>query len=222
MNYRRERKQVLEVDREIAAKHLVVGTWGNVSFRIRDESLILITPSGMDYQAMSIEDLVLVNFGGEVIKSSWKPSVETPLHLAIYQERPDVGGIVHVHSPNASAFAVARQAIPVILEETAQIIGHPIETAPYARCGSAELGASALQTLSQGKAVLLANHGLVGVGIDCHQALKVCFIAERTAMIALSAHKLGQVYDLSPADIQVLQEQFASYGQVKERTPGED
>lgn len=215
MRYLHERKEVLDTAHEIATSHLVVGTWGNVSVRIQDQPLMLITPSGMSYASMTIEDIVLVDMRINVLEGIWKPSVESPTHAEIYQQRSDVNAIVHVHSTFATAFAVARQSIPVIMEETAQVIGHEISTASYAMCGSRELAVNAVNALGSGKAVLLANHGLVGVGKSISEALRVCYITEETARVACLAQSLGQPYSLLPEDIAILNRNFGSYGQSK-------
>lgn len=215
MRYLKERKEVLDTAFEISASQLVVGTWGNVSVRTEDQSLMLITPSGMRYDTMSIEDMVLVDLALNIVEGKWQPSVESPAHAAIYQQRPDVKAIVHVHSTYATAFAVAHQSIPVIMEETAQVIGHEIQTAPYAICGSSELAANIIKTLGSGKAVLLANHGLIGVGDNLSDALRVCYIAEETARVACLAQSLGQPFTLASEDIAVLNRNFRSYGQSK-------
>jgi len=215
MDYLKGRREVLNTAREISASKMVTGTWGNVSIRIENNPLFLITPSGMSYGTMSIEDIVLVDMQGNVVEGIWKPSVETPLHLEIYRARPDVGAIVHVHSTYATAYAVARKSIPVILEETAQVIGHEILAAPYAICGSEELAVIASQTLGKGQAVILANHGLIGVGRNAAAALKVCQIAEKTARVALLASILGDVQPLSTEETAQLNTNFRNYGQEK-------
>jgi L-fuculose-phosphate aldolase len=215
MNYLKERREVLNTAREISAAKMVIGTWGNVSIRIEGLPLMLITPSGMNYGTMSIEDIVLVDDQGNVVEGIWKPSVESPLHAEIYRNRRDVGAVVHVHSTYSTVFAVARKSIPVILEETAQVIGHEIQNAPYAPCGSSELAAHAVNTLGDGKAVLLANHGLIGVGKNAGEALKVCYIAEKTARVAMLANILGEVNSLSEEETKLLNLNFRSYGQVK-------
>jgi L-ribulose-5-phosphate 4-epimerase len=215
MEYIQERQSVLDVARAISLSGMVIGTWGNVSIRIPDQPLIMITPSGKNYQTMALEDIVLLDLSGQVVDGKWKPSTESPLHLAIYRNRHDAGAIVHVHSPYATAFAAARQSIPVILEETAGVIGHEILTAPYARAGSSEVATNAVRTLGEGKALLLANHGLVGVGKNAGEALLVCQIAEETARVALLAHSLGQVHSLTPAEVSGLHRDFQTYGQKK-------
>lgn len=216
MNYLAEHNEVLQTAREIFEAKLVNGTWGNVSRRVDGQPLMVITPSGMDYNTLTLEDMALVDFDFNLVIGEYKPSIETPLHLAIYKNRPDIGAIVHVHSPWATAFAVAGQDIPVILEETAQVIGHPIKVAGYAPCGSSELAANVINTLGKNdKALLLANHGLLGMGKNTADALRVCYIAERTAMIASYATMLGKVNTLSPGDIKLLNAEFKHYGQKK-------
>lgn len=211
-----ERKTVLDCAREIYKSGMVTGTWGNVSARAENRGLIVITPSGMDYNLLEPQDMVLLNFTSEVVEGQYRPSVETPIHLGIYQQRPDVNAVVHVHSPYAVAFAVARRNIPVILEETAQVVGHEIEVAAYAHCGTQTLADNVIQALgSEKKAVLLANHGLVAVGKDIAEALKVCYIVEKTAIIALHATTLGSVNTLSDEDVVILNQNFKSYGQKK-------
>jgi len=215
MEYLQERQAIVDTAREISLSGMVIGTWGNVSIKIQDQPLILITPSGMDYLTMAPEDIVLVDMAGQTTWGQWKPSTELPLHRAIYEHRPDLGAIVHVHSTYATAFAAARQSIPVILEETAQVIGHDILTVPYELAGSQDLAARAVQTLGMGKALLLANHGLVGMGKNVNEALRVCRIAEETARIALLAKSLGRVYALTPEEVSILHRGFRNYGQSK-------
>lgn len=216
MEYRIESKKLLQTAQEISTSHLVVGTWGNVSLRIANQDSILITPSGMDYNTMTEEDLILCSQQGEILEGKWKPSLETPMHLNIYKQRKDAKAIVHVHSPYASVFAVAYQPIPVVLEETAQVIGHEIKVAEYAPCGSEQLADQTIKSLGEGRAVLLANHGLVAVGTSLADAMKICYIAEKTAMVALYARSLGQVHSLPDEDVQRLHQAFANYGQKKE------
>ncbi len=215
MRYILERKEVLKTARQIYEEKMVPGTWGNVSQKVKDQPFMLITPSAMDYRVMTIEDIVLVDMDGQVVEGEQIPSIETQLHTAIYKNRPDVGGVVHVHSTFASAFAVAGKSIPVILEETAQVIGHAVPVARYAHCGTPDLAEQAVQTLGDGQAVLLANHGLVGVGIDVQAAFKVCNIAEKTAMVSLYANTLGQIQEICQEDITILREKFSHYGKGK-------
>ncbi len=205
----------METAREISSSGMVTGTWGNVSTRAGEDHMI-ITPSGMDYTAMSIEEMVVVNLDNTVAEGIYRPSIETPLHTAVYKSRPGVKAVVDVHSVYAAAFAVAGRSIPMILEESAQILGGEVPVADYAMCGTMELADSVVKALgAQGSAVLLANHGLIGVGSDLKSALRICYIAEKTARVSLYAQILGGYNPLSQADIQTLNKKFKGYGQQK-------
>ncbi|HBK53089.1 class II aldolase/adducin family protein [Syntrophomonas wolfei] len=217
LQYQQERKELLQIAQEIFSSGLVSGTWGNVSLRVSGPGLMLITPSGMDYNQMEAEDMVLLDGEEKVLAGKYKPSVETPLHLGIYKKRPEINAIVHVHSLYATAFAVARQNIPVILEEAAQVIGHEVRVAPYALCGSQQLAENVLKVLGKDKrAVLLANHGLLGLGGNLPEALRVCLVAERTARIAIYSRVLGPLHSLRAEDILSLRQAFRNYGQKKD------
>lgn len=216
MQYLNERQLVLNCAREIYHSGMVTGTWGNVSVRAKNKELMVITPSGMDYNVLEPEDMVLVDFSGKVIEGQYRPSVETSMHLGIYQRRADIHAIVHAHSPYAVAFSVARKNIPVILEETAQVVGHEVKVAAYAHCGTQQLADNVAKALTGNKkAVLLANHGLVALGQDITEALKVAHIVEKTAMISIYARTLGPVHSLSAEDVAYLNHSFKSYGQEK-------
>lgn len=213
---REERGQVLKTALEISNSGMVIGTWGNVSARSKDVDGFVITPSGMDYLSLTEDDMVIVDYQGQVLEGRYRPSSETPMHLAIYLARPDVRAIVHVHSPFATAFAVAGVSIPVLLEETAQAVGHAIEVVPYALCGSRTLARQTVDTLGEtGYAALLANHGLVGVGESMAAALRVCYVVEQTAQVGIYARLLGPLEGLADHDIERLHKGFKSYGQKK-------
>ncbi|HCF49491.1 MAG TPA: class II aldolase [Syntrophomonas sp.] len=210
------RRQVLEAAREISSSGMVIGTWGNVSARATETEGFVITPSGMDYAVLTPEDMVVVDYNRQVIEGKFRPSSETPLHLAIYLARPDVQAIVHVHSPFATAFAVAGIPIPVILEETAQAIGHEIAVVPYARTGTRKLAEYTVKTLGEkGCAALLSNHGVIGVGGSMAQALRICYVIEQTAQVGLYARMLGPLQGLPEDEVNLLHAGFQKYGQKK-------
>jgi L-ribulose-5-phosphate 4-epimerase len=216
MRFLEERRQVLAAAREISQSGMVMGTWGNVSMRCPEPELMLITPSGVDYQLMSMEDMVLLDSSYRIREGSYKPSIETPLHMEIYRNREGVKAIVHVHSIYASSFAVARKSIPVILEETAQVVGHEVPVTEYALCGTQALATAVLDSLGEDRrAVLLANHGLLAAGVSMEDALRICYVVEKTAQIALYAQELGGARTLESAEIVQLYQKFKSYGPSK-------
>ncbi|NLM51251.1 MAG: class II aldolase/adducin family protein [Firmicutes bacterium] len=208
------RHELIKIVRKMCAEQLVLGTWGNVSAR-QDDSF-WITPSGMDYQSLTWEDLVRVEVASGKDQGRWKPSSEWRLHAAIYRKRPDCKAIVHTHSIYATAFAVARAAIPPITEEMAQVVGGSVEVADYALAGTWQLAENAAQALGDKAAVLLANHGLVGVAATLPEALKVCQIVEKTAQVALLSRMLGPVSPLCAEDVSLLRNFYlTSYGPKK-------
>jgi len=192
---------------------LVVGTWGNISQR--QDNLLAITPSGMDYEILRPEDIVIMDVNGNVVEGERRPSTEFHLHCLIYQHYPEAKAVVHVHSPYASAFAVARRPIPPILEETAQMLGGEVRVAEYAAAGSPELARAAVRALADRQACLLANHGLVGLGRNVYEALRACLVAEKSARVTILAGLLGEVKVLPEDDVVALRQGFAFYGQPK-------
>ncbi|KXB07955.1 aldolase, partial [candidate division MSBL1 archaeon SCGC-AAA382M17] len=170
----KEREEVVQAGLEVYERGLVAGTWGNISSRLeKDREKFAITPSGMDYREVEKSDIVILNLNGEKVEGDKKPSSEKKLHIHIYKSRDDINSIVHSHSIYASAIAVARRDIPPIIEDMVQIVGGNVETADYKLPGTDDLAEAALDALSNKKAALLANHGVVALGEDMKEALKV-------------------------------------------------
>ena len=208
------RQEVLVTAHKIIANELNFGTWGNISCRAADQ--IIITPSGIPYNDLENEDMCVVDLQGQAIESRRKPSTELPLHLLIYRAREDIRAIVHVHSKYVSAFAVARQEIPVALEEMAQLLGAAVPIADYALPGSNMLGEYAVAALGEGYAVLLASHGLVALGTQLDEALLRCLVVERSARVLLYSQLLGSPVLLEQEEIIALRKKYThSYGQEK-------
>ncbi|MFZ3102749.1 MAG: class II aldolase/adducin family protein [Desulfitobacteriaceae bacterium] len=213
------KKALLTVGKNLISSGLVVGTWGNISAWDSKHEGFWITPSGMNYLTLKEEDLVLINRQGKVIEGFRKPSSEFLMHLAIYAKRSDVLGIVHTHSVYATAHAVARVSIPSIVEDLVQIVGGAVEVAPYSLCGTQELADETSVILADKNAVLLANHGVVGVGRDLAEALKVCQVVEKAAQIHALSRLLGTPVGLGAEDVEIMRRGYLeTYGQreVKE------
>jgi L-fuculose-phosphate aldolase len=197
----KEKKEVLEAAKKMLAKGLVSGTAGNVSRRLAPEggrSLLAITPSSREYSSLSPEDVQILDFDLNKVEGDLTPSVEAPLHIAIYRARKDVNAIVHTHSVHATAAAAAGLAIPAILDEQAAYLGGEIKVAAYAPSGTAELGDNATAALDDRNAALLANHGAVGAGKTMADALRNAELLEKTAQIYLLALAIGKVNRLPP------------------------
>lgn len=209
----RLREELVECGRRLVAGGLVTGTAGNLSARL-DEVRFLVTPSGMDYDRFGPADLCLVNGETGEVAGRRRPSIETGLHAAIYRLRPDVGAVVHTHSPYATAVAVARRDLPCILDAMAVQFGGAVPVARYAIPGSKDLADSAARALGDGGAVLLANHGVVAVGGELGEAMGRAELVERAAQIFLLAASVSKAVPLDGDSIRWIQAFFrANYGQ---------
>lgn len=206
-------EEIVEACRVMMAAGLVVGTWGNVSRRCPPGSF-LITPSGVSYTDLKPEHLTRVDLESGECSGVMRPSTEARMHAAIYRARSDVEAIVHTHSAHAAVFAVNRMEIPPLLEEMAQVVGGCVRVARYASPGTRELATNAVEALQGLAAVLLANHGLVGVGRTLGEALTVCQVVEKSAQVFLWAKLNGTPHLLGEEDVQSLRREFIqNYGQ---------
>jgi L-fuculose-phosphate aldolase len=194
--WREAKKTVLEAAREMVDKGLVTGTAGNISLRLPSEGkrhLLAITPSSKHYNSIGIDDIQVMDFNGEKVEGDLRPSIETPMHTAIYKARKDVNAVVHTHSVYASAAAVAGLEIPPIIEEQVITLGGEIKLAEYALCGSDELARNAVIALADRSGVLLASHGAIGTGHSMLDAFSACELIEKIAKIYLLALLAGKV-----------------------------
>ncbi len=217
------REEVAEFGLKMLNSNFVLGCWGNISCFLPDEKLVVITPSGVAYDCIKPDMTVVVNLNGEIQKGNLKPSSELKVHLAIYQARPDVRAVVHTHSVYASALAVSRTSLPPILEDMASLIGGSVSVAEYALAGSRQLAVNTVRALGESNAVLMANHGVVGVGGTLKEALAVCEMVERCAQIYLLAKQVGNPVEIGDQDVRILRDFYLNkYGQNKERCPEVD
>ena len=192
---------VLAVAKDMLRRGLVEGTAGNISARREDGNLV-ITPSSVDYGDMTIDDLVVVDPDGAVVRAAdgRSPSSEMQLHLACYRAFDDIGSVIHSHPVWATMFAVARQPIPACIDEFAVYCGGEIRCADYAASGTPDVGHNAVKALEGRAAALIANHGLVAVGPRPDKALHVTALVERTAQIIWGARALGGAVPI-PEDV---------------------
>jgi len=184
-------REVLRTGQEMERRGLVAGTSGNCSARVHDCNLVIITPSSMEYDLLLAEDMCVVDMAGEKVEGRYNPSVEVVMHLAIYEARPDVGGIVHTHQKMATAVAVSGKGIPPILEEEVFALGGGVELAEYALPGTRDLARNAVEALGGRNACLLAHHGVVAVGPRIQDALLKAEIVERAAEIYIMSTMIG-------------------------------
>lgn len=207
-----ERETVSRVGKQLLEEGLTRATGGNVSTRTADGT-VAISPSGVPYPEIEPEDVPVVSMDGEQVYGSDPPSSETPMHTSIYEHRPEVGGVVHSHSPYASTFAVLDRPITGTHYLIAQA-GTEIPVAGYAPPGSAELGRLAAGTLgAEHDACLLRNHGVVAVGETLPAALEVAIVVEYVARVHYQALSIGDPEPMTESDLVDLREIFEDYGQ---------
>ncbi|HHV79873.1 MAG TPA: class II aldolase/adducin family protein [Firmicutes bacterium] len=202
----------------MARSGLVAGTWGNVSSRVSQREMV-ITPSGMDYFKLEPCDIVTVDLETLTPRGRWKPSVETPLHAAIYRSRPEIAAVVHTHSTYACTVAAARKEIPPILDEMVQIAGGSVKVAAYSLPGSNELVEAVLTALQGRTAALLANHGAICLGRSIQEALVTAVVVEKAAKVFILSELIGGAVPLGPKEIGIMREFFLNrYGQRLQET----
>lgn len=184
------------------------GTSGNLSLYDKDMGVMAITPSSLAYEDMHDDDIVIMKLDGSIVEGKHKPSSEAPMHAAIYKECPDAGGVVHTHSPYATALAVNNEDIPVILIEMIPYFGGGIKTASFELPSTAELGKGAVPYLKESGACLLANHGVVTMGATLEKAYSRAVYVEDAAKIYCIAKQNGEVKIISDKDIEAMKRIF--------------
>jgi L-fuculose-phosphate aldolase len=202
MSEREREEQSAQIKRDIIAaaqrlleSGLVEGTSGNLSARLPDGNVV-VTPSSLAYEKMTVDDLVVLDLQGKVVSGTRPPTTEKALHLACLRAHADISAVIHSHALFCSMFAVARQPIPCVIEEFDVYVGGDVQVAEYCLTGSDELGEEVARHVGDRGAVLMANHGLVSVGRDIADAMKVANLVERTAQIVWGSRLLGAAVPL--------------------------
>ncbi|MFR2775526.1 MAG: class II aldolase/adducin family protein [Anaerostipes sp.] len=209
-----ERKKVIEIALKVKEEKLIPLTFGNFSLRDPGTGYICITPSGMPYEALHPSDIVVVDENNQKIDGERRPSIETPLHTAMYRKRPDVNGVVHTHSSYCTAWACRDGGMPCITSEAAELVGGRIELAAFVPPGSEELAEVTSDALGQDKVVLMGNHGVICVDETIEKAFQNAIIAEESAKVAYFAYQMGNVNTLEEQMIEFLKKDAdENYGQ---------
>jgi len=212
------REEVWKTLQALPRSGLVQGTSGNVSGRQGDH--VVIKPSGVDYDSLSPDDLVVVDLSGRIVEGALKPSVDTAAHLHIYRAVPELGGVVHTHSVYATVYAVLGRSIPVYTTELADLFGDSIPVSAYVPPGSEEIGKEFAQRTRPGRyrALLMRHHGLFAAGGTPADALTAAQIVEHSAKIAYLAESIARPVSLSPEESRRLHEAYMEhYGQGEKR-----
>jgi ribulose-5-phosphate 4-epimerase/fuculose-1-phosphate aldolase len=207
-----EAEELAILAKKMLAMGLVTGTAGNLSVRSGDH--VLLTPSGVDYETMQPEDLVPVGLDGNVLAESMKPSVDTAGHLAIYRARPDVGAVIHTHSPYAAAFSTLHREIPPLITEAAGFLGGAVRVMEYLPPASPEMAHLLSAGLGDDRAVLLPNHGVVATGENARKAFHAAVSVEESAQVAFLAIQLGTPHPVPTEEVERMRDFIHNrYGQ---------
>ena len=208
------KEQLWKLHLELPKNGLVTWTGGNVSARDPATGLVAIKPSGVMYEDLRPEDHVVLNLEGDIKEGELKPSSDTASHLYIYRHMPHVNGIVHTHSPYATAFAALGRPVPVYLTAIADEFGGPIPCGGFALIGGEEIGQQVVAHIGSSPAVLLKNHGVFTVGPTARAAVKAAVMVEDIAATVFAALQLGQPDVLPPDVVERLHRRYTTvYGQ---------
>ena len=210
------RRQVCQLHAELPANNLVAWTSGNISARDPDTDLVVIKPSGLRFNELTPESMVVVDMQGRVEQGELAPSSDTASHCHIYRHMPAVHGVAHTHSRYATAFAVIGAPIPCVTTAMADEFGGEIPCAGFGLIGGEEIGALVVDALTghRSPAALLQNHGVFAIGGSAESAVKAAVMTEDNAAIVWTARQLGAVIPIAQADIDGLYERYQNvYGQ---------
>ena len=198
------RAEVARYAKKMVASGLVRAAQGNLSARDPQTGLICITPSGMDYDLVSAEDIMVIDDQGAVVEGAHRPSVETPLHTLILCRRDDIHCVMHTHSLYATAFGVIYEPLPMVLAESALCLGGAVPIAPYQMSGTPEFAELIAETLGEGNAVIWGNHGAMVVGPSLGATFSAAHALEDGAQVYWLARQLGTPVPLAPEEVEKL------------------
>jgi L-ribulose-5-phosphate 4-epimerase len=210
------RETVAALHAELTRYGLVVWTAGNVSGRVPGEDLMVIKPSGVSYDELTADTMIVCDLNGDVVEGTLSPSSDTAAHAYVYRAMPEVGGVVHTHSTYGCAWAARGEPIPCVLTAMADEFGGEIPIGPFALIGNDDIGKGIVATLSghRSPAVLMQNHGVFTIGPDPKAAVKAAVMCEDVARSVHIARQLGDPLPIDQADIDALYNRYQNaYGQ---------
>lgn len=208
------KEELVQLHLELPKHDLVVWTGGNVSARDPGTGLVVIKASGIRYEEMRPQHMVVVDLEGNPVEGDYKPSSDVYSHLYVYRHRADVGGVVHTHSPYATAFAAVNKPIPVVLTAIADEFGGPIPCGGFALIGDDAIGKVVVDSIGSSPAVLLKNHGVFTIGKTARAAVKAAVMTEDNAKTVWLALQIGVPDVIPQEDVDKLHHRYTHvYGQ---------
>jgi L-ribulose-5-phosphate 4-epimerase len=195
------RSEISRLHAELPRNNLVTWTSGNISGRDPESGWVVIKPSGVPYNELTPENMVVVNLDGQVVEGKLRPSSDTFAHVYVYSHRPEVNGVVHTHSTFATAWAAVGRPIPAVLTAICDEFGGPIPIGAYARIGNDEIGQEILRSIGSSPAILMKNHGVFTIGRTPEAAVKTAVMVEDVARTVYYALQLGQPDEIPAEEV---------------------
>lgn len=209
-----EREKIIQCGKKLVKSNLTKGTGGNISIYNPEENLMAISPSGIDYFDIRLEDIVIMDMEGNIVDSQRKPSSEYEMHKIFYEKRDDIFSVVHCHSIYCTTMSILREDLPASHYMIA-LAGKNVRCAEYATYGTKELAENAFEGMKDRYAVLLANHGLL-TGANCiENAFNIAEEIEYVAETYYRAKSIGKPVILPDEEMELMKEKFKTYGQVR-------
>jgi len=205
---------VCRYNRLLSTHGLVTMTSGNVSGRDFESGLVVIKPSGVDFEELTPDDMPVVDLSGNIVEGRLKPSVDTATHLYVYRHIPSVGSVIHTHSNHATAFAALGKSIPCCLTAIADEFGGAIPCSDYAPVGGEEIGREIVRGIGSSPAILIRNHGAFTIGRTVQEAFKAAVMLEDVAKTVYLALTMGEPLEIPQSEIERAHKRYLEkYGQ---------
>ncbi|WP_326513395.1 class II aldolase/adducin family protein [Clostridium intestinale] len=219
--YDKEKKEVINAGIKLDRYGLIALSGGNVSLKV-DEDRVLVTPSGMIYEELETDDIILMDLSGKVIEGNRKASVDTKALLYIYNNMPEINAVIHTHQPYATALGLVEEEFKCNLTTLANATKGSVNVCPFSSAASEQMGVEAVENLNGKLAVILKNHGVITVGNSLKQALYSCvYLEEAAKTYCISKSMSDNVAMMTEEQIEQAVKIFDYYGQGKENVPDE-
>ena len=218
---RRLRRELCDLHRELVRYQLVTWTAGNVSARVTGTDRFLIKPSGVSYDELTPDSMVLCEMDGTPVDDHLVPSSDTGSHAYVYRHLPEIGGVVHTHSTYATAWAARGEPIPCVLTAMADEFGGEVPIGPFALIGDEAIGKGIVDTLAghRSPAVLMQSHGVFAIGGDARAAVKGAVMCEDVARTVHLSRQLGNPLPIPRQAVNALYDRYQNvYGQASATT----
>ncbi|MBI9105275.1 MAG: class II aldolase/adducin family protein [Spirochaetales bacterium] len=221
MKFESERKEIIQAALKLDKYGLVALSGGNVSARMENGE-ILVTPSGMIYEDMIEQDVLVVDLDGNIIEGERSASVDTEALLYIFKNMPQINAVIHTHQPYATAVSLVADELPCIVTTLPNATKGAVKVLPFASAASIDMGIQTVENAGEQLAVILKNHGVIGLGSSLKEALYSCVYLEEAAKTYIYAHSVSnEVSQLTPAQVEQAVDVFKYYGQGKAPMPDE-